>query len=143
MSLLALSGFSPLNALSSRGHYEQHLQFVGKISAPDQFDPLETAQMVQNQDLSITVEWLQKWCYDLISFGITGTIRYHPNREAEIRTVCPRINLQVCITFLSFLNTRQPLSGHPVNTRLFLEELLIRYGELFPSTSPGFNWDMV
>lgn len=133
--LLALSGFSPLSALSFLDTMKMHQHFMEEISTPQRFDPLTLAEMLQNQDLAVTVDWLQKWCYDLACFHATGKVRYHPHLEARIQSICRQINQRACVGYLQFLNSRQPLSRHPVNARLFLEEIFINYGKLFTSAS--------
>ena len=135
LALLAMSGFSPFSALSFLEHRKQHQQFIEAISAIQRFDPLTLAESLQNQSLTMTVDWLQKWCYDLASYPATGEVRYHPLLEARIDAICQQINQQACLAFIRFLNTRQPLSRHPVNGRLFLEEILINYGKLISSSS--------
>ncbi len=129
-ALLALSGYSPLEALALEGSYTQHRQFIDVIRSPDRLDPLAVAEMLHNLDLITTVEWLQKWCYDVLSFGVAGVIRYHPDCETHIRALCTRTRPQSVLTYLRFLNTRQALARHPLQAKLFLEEILIRYVEV-------------
>ncbi|MCP5245178.1 MAG: DNA polymerase III subunit delta' [Burkholderiales bacterium] len=135
LMLLALSGFSPLSALSFQDKILQHRKFIEEISTPQRFDPLTMAEMVQNQDLAVTVDWLQKWCYDLVCFHAAGKVRYHAHLETRIQRICGQLNRQACMAYLRFLNTRQPLSRHPVNARLFLEEIFIHYGKLLTASS--------
>lgn len=135
LTVLALSGFSPFTALSFLDTIKQHQQFIEKISTPQRFDPLALAETLQNQELAITVDWLQKWCYDLVCFHAAGKVRYHPHLGEQIQIICRQINQRACVAYLRFLNTRQPLSRHPVNARLFLEEIFINYGNLLTSAS--------
>ncbi len=133
--LLALSGYSPLYALSLQGEIEEYQQFIGAIGEPERFDPMALSQVLQNQDLSVTVHWLQKWCYDLISFSVAGRIRYHLHWKAQISRLSKQVNPRACMNYLRFLNSRQLLSRHPVNNRLFLEEIFIHYEKLLVSAS--------
>ena len=135
LMLLALSGFSPLSALSFQDKILQHQKFIEAVSMPQRFDPLTMAEMVQNQDLTVTVDWLQKWCYDLVCFHAAGKVRYHAHLETRIQSICRQLNQQACMAYLQFLNARQPLSRHPVNARLFLEEIFINYGKLLTASS--------
>ncbi len=134
-ALSAMTGYAPLSALSFQENIKQHQQFIEQISAVQRFDPLALADSLQNQDLTMTVDWLQKWCYDLASCQATGKVRYHPHLAARIDKICQQINQRACLAFIHFLNVRQPLSRHPVNSRLFLEEILINYGKLITSSS--------
>ncbi|MCP5274162.1 MAG: DNA polymerase III subunit delta' [Burkholderiales bacterium] len=136
--LLALSGFSPLSALSLIDKIPQHQRFMEEIGSLQRFDPLALAETLQNQDLAVTIDWLQKWCYDMVSFHATGKVRYHPHLAVQIQAVCRQSNQQACVAYLHFLNTRQPLSRHPVNARLFLEEIFINYGKLLASATSSY-----
>ncbi|MCP5243253.1 MAG: DNA polymerase III subunit delta' [Burkholderiales bacterium] len=139
--LLALSGFSPFTALSLLDAIEQHQQFIEAVSTRARFDPLALAGAMQKQELTVTIDWLQKWCYDLTGFLADKRVRYHPDLQARIQSVCQQINLQACLGYLQFLNARQPLSRHPVNPRLFLEEIFIQYGRLLASESSVPEFD--
>ncbi|SER20094.1 DNA polymerase-3 subunit delta' [Nitrosomonas sp. Nm51] len=140
--LLALSGYSPFLALPLVDTIERHRQFIDAVSTYASFDPLALAEAMQQQELTVTIDWLQKWCYDLAGFHVARRVRYHPYLEARIQPLCQQINLQACLAYLHFLNTRQPLSRHPVNVRLFLEEIFIQYGRLLASESAVPEFDV-
>ncbi|MCW5619476.1 MAG: DNA polymerase III subunit delta' [Nitrosomonas sp.] len=142
-ALLALSGYSPFEALVLAESNTQHRQFIDVIRNPDRFDPLAVAETQHNMDLIMTVEWLQKWCYDLLIFGAAGVIRYHPDCETHIRALCQRTAPQSVLAYLQFLNTRQALAYHPLQAKLFLEEILIHYAELFSPALSGLTRDAV
>lgn len=127
---LAVAGFSPLSALlfdigENAAHYQQ---FIQQISEPARLEPMALAEAMQPVSLPVVVNWLQKWCYDLISYRATGKNRYYLNQLATIQALSGQIDLLECITFARALNSKQQLSHHPLNPRLFLEELFIAYG---------------
>ncbi|WP_295626627.1 DNA polymerase III subunit delta' [uncultured Nitrosomonas sp.] len=126
---LAGAGYSPLSALLlDKGEYAaQYEQFIQHIANPKQLDPLLLAGTLQQMNLPAVVDWLQKWCYDLVSYRTTGKIRYYLNQLQAIQALSERINLLECVTFTRELNTKQQLSRHPLNPRLFLEEMFIAY----------------
>lgn len=132
-ALLALSGYSPLAALVLEERYETHRKFIDDIRKAGQLDPIAVAEALQNQDLAVTVEWLQKWCYDLSSCRASGVIRFHPDSEKHIQTLCQQTKPQSVLAYLRFLNARQALARHPLQAKLFLEDILIRYAGLFAS----------
>lgn len=129
---LAAAGFSPLSALSlDKGeNAAQYEQFIQQIGYPDRLDPLSLATTLQQTNLSIIVNWLQKWCYDLVSYRTTGKIRYYLNQLTPIKVLSREIDLLECITFTRALNSKQQLSHHPLNPRLFLEEMFIDYAAM-------------
>jgi DNA polymerase-3 subunit delta' len=129
---LAAAGYSPLQALMlDKGEHAAHYeQFIQHVANPKQLDPLSLAGTLQQTNLSIVVNWLQKWCYDLVSYRTTGTVRYCLNQLTPIKTLSGQIDLLECITFARALNAKQQLSHHPLNPRLFLEELFIDYAAM-------------
>jgi DNA polymerase-3 subunit delta' len=85
------------------------------------------AGALQQTSLSTVVSWLQKWCYDLVSYRTTGKIRYYLKQSQAIQALSEQINLPGCVTFIRELYIKQRLSHHPLNPRLFLEEMFIAY----------------
>lgn len=131
-SRLAAAGYAPLAALllDKGEHAALYEQFIQHIANPQQLDPLTLAGALQQTSLPTVVNWLQKWCYDLVSYRTTGKIRYHLNQLPAIKALSGQINLLGCVTFTRALNSKQRLSHHPLNPRLFLEEMFIAYAAM-------------
>ena len=129
---LAAASFAPLLALTfnEQSYVTQHDAFIEQISAPRKFSPIELAEKMQQSELPVVVSWMQKWCYDLLSFCLTGKIRYHLSKVVAIRTLAPIIDTKALVAFLCTLLSSQQLSRHPLNTRLFLEEIFFTYAAL-------------
>lgn len=128
---LALSGFAPLLALQ---YDEQqatfHAGFIQCLCAPEKLDPIELAEKLHKQDLSSVTGWLQKWCYDLMSCRASGRVRYHLKQTAVLQRQAAAID-PVAFGFLwRSLIASQQLARHPLNPRLFLEEMLLNYMDL-------------
>lgn len=128
-SKLAAAGYAPLSALLlDKGEYAAYYeQFIQHIAHPKQFDPLMLAAALQQTSLSTVVSWLQKWCYDLVSYRTAGRIRYYVKQLQAIQALSEQISLVECVRFTRELYTKQQLSHHPLNPRLFLEEMFIAY----------------
>jgi DNA polymerase III subunit delta' len=126
---LASAGYAPLAALefNDASYLERHEVFIRQISAPGSFNPIALAEEMQKSDLPTVVNWLQKWCYDLMSFCTTGKIRYHLDMLATIKSLASEIDPRSLATYLRTLNATQRLAHHPLNSRLFLEEILFSY----------------
>ena len=135
---LAAAGFSPLTALllDKGEHAAQYQQFIQHIGNPNRLDPLSLAEALQQMDLSVIVNWLQKWCYDLISYRIAGTNRYYPKQLNTIKALSGKIDLLECLTFCRALSSKQQLSRHPLNPRLILEEMFIDYAVMMRGSRP-------
>ena len=126
---LASAGYAPLAAMefSDDSYLERHGAFIRQISSPGNFNPIALAEELQKSDLPTVVNWLQKWCYDLMSFRMTGKIRYHPAMLAAIEPLAYKIAPRPLAVYLRTLAETQQLASHPFNPRLFLEELLFSY----------------
>jgi DNA polymerase-3 subunit delta' len=131
---LASAGYAPLAALelNDNAYLEQHNAFVKHISDATNFNPVFLADAMQKSDLPTVVNWMQKWCYDLLSFRTAGKIRYHVDRFSAIQPLALGINLRSLITYLRTLTKTQQLASHPLNPRLFLEEMLFSYAAVLP-----------
>lgn len=126
---LALAGASPLQAVafSQEDYFTEHANFIRQISLPASLNPILLANTLHKLDLPIMVSWLQKWCYDLMSFRTTGEIRYHVHQEMVIRKLAATVDPKLLASFWRSLITTQQLSRHPLNAKLFIEEMLLSY----------------
>jgi len=129
---LAAVGYTPLAALEySDGEYRlEYESFINHISILKDLNPILLAEELQKSDLPTTVSWLQKWCYDLMSFRTTGKIRYHLSMQTRIEELVPKIDPLQLAGYLCNLIDMQRLAHHTLNPRLFLEEVLISYAML-------------
>lgn len=131
---LAAAGGAPLSALEydHADFLARYRLFIREISAPDKLDPVLLAEETDRQknELPVVVNWLQKWCYDLVSYRMTGKIRYHPDMEPAIRSLSLKAEADAMIRFVRTLANTWQLSHYPLNSRLFLEEMLVSYAQL-------------
>jgi DNA polymerase-3 subunit delta' len=130
---LAAVGYAPLAALEYNNDDKYHLEyesFINRISELRSINPILLAEELQKSDLPTTVNWLQKWCYDLMSFRTTGKIRYHLSMQTRIEELVPKIDPLQLSGYLRNLIDMQRLAHHTLNPRLFLEEVLISYAML-------------
>ena len=131
---LATAGGAPLTALryDQADFLARHQLFIRGVSFPEKLDPVLLAEETEKQknELPVVVNWLQKWCYDLVSFRMTGRIRYHPDMQSVIRTLALKTEIGAMIRFIRVLASTWQLSQYPLNSRLFLEEMLVSYARL-------------
>lgn len=126
---LAAAGYAPLSALllAQGGDAASFEQFVRHVTDPKRLDPLQLAEALQQNSLPVVVNWLQKWYYDLVSYRTTGKVRYFLKQLPAIQTLSSQLNPLECGAFARELNNKQKLAHHPLNPRLFLEDLFIAY----------------
>lgn len=131
-TILAAAGYAPLAALEfdDDDYLAQHKTFIRQIGTPGGFNPILLAEEMQKFDLPTAVSWMQKWCYDLMSFRTTGKIRYHLPMLATIKSLVSEIDPRSLASYSRSLISTQRLARHPLNPRLFLEEMLLSYAML-------------
>lgn len=118
------------------GYFEYQLEWIEKISTPKLLNPISLADKFQKLELSVIVSWLQKWCYDLVSFQMLGIIHYHRHHEEAIKTIVAENDLKQLIYFWKQLIQFQQWSNHSLNARLFIEEILFTYKKIFSTIQP-------
>jgi DNA polymerase-3 subunit delta' len=80
---------------------------------------------------------LQKWAFDLVIHKVTGTVRYNPDHVDAISAVAGRLGLLEALRYLRHMIRQQRIVAHPLNARLFLEQLLLEYGALLRQATRG------
>lgn len=127
---LAHAGGAPVAAARYEPEYwEQRAAFFAAITQPD-FDPLRTAEKLRDLPLPDLVRWLQQWSYDMAMYGVSGQTRYNPDFSEAVGRVSKRASLLDTLRFHRQMVGTQRVVDHPLNPRLFIEELLLSYGAL-------------
>jgi len=129
---LASAGYAPIKALqfNDADYLARHGDFIKKISAPNGFNPIMLAEELHKSDLPTVVIWLQRWCYDMLSVRTSGKIRYHLPLLDTVSKLGNFVEPHALGIYYRSLIAAQRLSRHPLNPRLYLEEILIAYATL-------------
>jgi DNA polymerase III subunit delta' len=93
-------------------------------------DALDLADRAQGVPPLHLVAWLQRWCYDLLAARLGAPVRYYPKYERLIFEISRRCRASDLAGYLRTLAEARSLAQHPLNPRLFFEDLLIRYRTL-------------
>lgn len=125
-ALLALAGGAPLTALRLNESEPVRHRLIEQLCDP-RFDPVTAAEHCLATDPAEAVAWLQRWVYDLLSQRLTGLVRYHVANEHSVRTTAVRCDPIRAASLLRTLAKARSLAQHPLNPRLFFEDLLIQY----------------
>jgi DNA polymerase III subunit delta' len=128
-SALAAVGGAPLAALRAAGNEGDRLAFIEGIRRP-KFDPIALAETVQRVPPWDLVAWLQRWSFDLLLARATGTVRYHVGDEKLISELASRCEPAGIAAYLRRLAQAKALARHPLNAKLFVEDLLLQYQRL-------------
>ncbi|GAB7127325.1 DNA polymerase III subunit delta' [Silvimonas sp. JCM 19000] len=126
---LAHTGGAPLAALDDASAEWLPLRnsVLEQISMPGSLNPLALAAEIEKSKVepARVIDWLQKWTHDLVALGLTGRVRYYPDRKemlAKLANRAPRM-----LKYVERLQQAQRLAQHPLNVRLVFEALLFDY----------------
>ena len=133
---LAQAGGAPLLAVKlDEDYWRQREALLTAITSPG-FDSLSAAEQLREIAPALVVGWLQKWAFDLVTHKVTGRVRYNPDLADAIATTAAQLDLIEALRFQRYMVRLQRIVSHPLNTRLFLEQLLLTYAALLRH-SPG------
>ena len=130
---LAEAGGAPLAALRSRDddvHQAERADLIEALGSAE-FDPLRAAERCDKAGNENLVLWLMRWVTDLICVRQMGAAsRYHPALEGAVRACAARASVHGLHGYYRRLAAARRVASHPLNPRLFAEELLIDYARL-------------
>jgi DNA polymerase-3 subunit delta' len=126
---LAGAGGAPLTALKLAETDSDRERFLEGLRDPG-FDPISLAEKTQRVSLVDLVTWLQRWSYDLLLSRVVGRIRYHVKNEKVIADTSRDCDPAELAAYLRRLAQARSLAQHPLNARLFVEDLLLQYQKL-------------
>lgn len=126
---LAYSAHAPLAALESEAHRPARDAFLAQLAARE-IDALALADACQGIAPAIVIDWVQRWAFDLALVKFTGTVRYHLRQVSALQAVAPRVAAAPLLRFERSLARERAVAEHPLNARLFLESVFLRYTQL-------------
>lgn len=130
---LAAAGGAPMAALEMTQREDERKRFLDRLHDPA-FDPIAVAELSQHVAPLEFVTWLQRWSHDLLLCRVSGKLRYHPEDEGVIVALSRRCRAVDIAAYLRQLARARALAGHPLNAKLFLEDLLLQYRRLIAQT---------
>jgi DNA polymerase-3 subunit delta' len=128
--LLAQCGGAPVAALQARQHEAARNGFV-RLLRDGRPEVLAAADATQGLPPALLVGWLQRWVYDLLRARLGTPVRYHLAEAPLLAQLAARCDLIALTRLLRSLGDSLRLAEHPLNARLFAEDLFIRYREVF------------
>ena len=133
---LAEAGGAPLAAFREEGDASpaERADLLDALQT-SRFDPLIAAERCDKAGNENIVLWLMRWVADLLFVRQTGASpRYHPARADAVRACALQADLGALHDYYRMLVAARRVASHPLNPRLFAEELLIDYGRLMRGT---------
>jgi DNA polymerase-3 subunit delta' len=144
LDLLALTGGTPILALKEleRGrqpafndvvaglldHSADFLTLAGRMESH-----VKTDNGLKMDELIATI---QKVLYDLLSFKTCGQLRFLAGRERQVDLVARHADTASMLAYYAELIKVRALASHPLNPRLFLDDIAARYLRATAPASP-------
>ena len=123
---LAVAAGAPLAALEAAQVQTTQFGFIERIKNPG-FDAVALAQVCDGLEIGVVLGWLQRWVYDLLSANSVGIVRYHPQLAGAVVELAKRARPIPLTHLLHRLTSAMTLSQHPLNARLFFEDIFLEY----------------
>lgn len=135
---LARAGGTPLGALrdaTEETAADEHETLLTALSG-GRFDPISLAEKCDKAGNEKLALWLQRWVADLLVVGQRGAApRYHPERRADLEAQARSTSAMMLHRLYRRLTDARRVAAHPLNPRLFAEELLMDVARAFSQTS--------
>ncbi|MES1982500.1 MAG: DNA polymerase III subunit delta' [Pseudomonadota bacterium] len=128
--ILAQASFAPLQAArlaEDTARVGEHHNFLQAVMQPEKLDGFALAEQLQRIEPVHLIHWLQLWCHDLVSFKLTGQVRYHLEAIDSISRAAAKLNLFNMLRFQKELVLAKRQASHPLNPKLLFESLLLAY----------------
>jgi DNA polymerase-3 subunit delta' len=134
-AILQASGGEPLTALNwaETGRFTVYESQLAALARADE-DVLQLSSRWDSElrasnemTLGGLVDLLQKWVADLIQTRLLGRPRFHPGLHAAIARLAATADIGRLLRCYNELLDIRAVCNHPLNTRLFLEDLAARY----------------
>jgi len=128
-SWLREQGGAPLAALAqsesgNRDELETLLQFLAR---PGVEAALKAADKLSKLPLGALVSCQQRWLYDLVSYKLSGNIRYYPRFQKEVAALAASVHTAKLLLAVKSTNQRRAIADHPLSPKLFVEAMLLDY----------------
>ncbi|RCS59630.1 DNA polymerase III subunit delta' [Parvibium lacunae] len=88
---------------------------------------LKLANYGHKESLPLLLQTTQRWAHDLSRLAIGLPAQFYPHIAKQINRPAQKLALQAVTTWAQALRERQRIVNHPLNPRLFVEELLLEY----------------
>jgi len=128
---LALSGGAPLEAIAISGNpvWARRPELLRELVV-NTADPIRIAELFRDLSPAQALSWLQKLTYDLVLARLCARVRYNVDFGADIQRFASRFDP----IYLTRLHRRylllQRIANHPLNARLFLEQMFIEFSRM-------------
>lgn len=115
-----------LDVVSLATTFDKHLSDANKARLTGENDGARVL------DMAVLMTWLQRWLYDLTLLAQNGGVpRYYPQQAQALRQHAAHLNALKAHEYLNHLAREKRIADHPLNSRSWLEQLLLRYVQIW------------
>lgn len=94
-------------------------------------DKARLAGEAHTLDMSILIDWLQRWLTDLTTIAQqAGSARYYPKQRAALEKIAAHVSPAKLHEWQQQLLNEQRFADHPLNSKVWLEKLFLQYTQL-------------
>ena len=127
---LAFAGDAPLDAVLHQDEELETRRRLFDLLGQPATTALSLADFCQRLQPGPVSEWMLKWTYDLVSIGSSGSVRYNIDREKRLSQLAQSMPMLKLLRFYSDLMSMKAVSEHPLNARLFFDDLFFAYKQV-------------
>jgi DNA polymerase-3 subunit delta' len=127
---LAEAGGSPLAAAIADPASDYRDLLIGALAGARPLDPVMLAEKCEKAGAANISLWLTRWVSDLLRCGSGGDMRYHPSHATALRGLARTMSSAALHAYYRKLVRLRRVADHPLNARLYAEDLLIDYARL-------------
>jgi DNA polymerase-3 subunit delta' len=127
---LAFAGDAPLEAASLPDEEADTRRRLFDLLGQPATSALSLADFCQRLQPGPVVDWMLKWTYDLIAMASNGKARYNIDLENKLSQVVRTMPILGLLRYYRDLSSMKAISEHPLNARLFFDDLFIAYKEI-------------
>ena len=148
-AMLALCGGLPLAAerLLEKGAGVMLSRFIRDLGQLNAGDPVRLAGQWEmwlkskeaagaGLNMVQLVDWMLRWVTDLATVSLGGRVRYFPAHEVALSALAGRASVAATLNCYNEFARIRRAAGHPLNARLMLEDMLLRYARTLNGYRP-------
>jgi DNA polymerase-3 subunit delta' len=124
---LAFAGDAPLEAALLQDEEAETRHRLFDLLARPTSSALGLADFCQRLQPGSVVDWMLKWTYDLVAVASSGRARYNIDQEKMLSQLVHAMPVLKLLKFYNELTRMKAVSEHPLNARLFFDDLFIAY----------------
>lgn len=118
-------------ALAEPARAAVHRRIVEAVAALPDTSLSESVDLLDAQAPEAWTEVLRRWCIDLARVAAGARPRHYPGWGGRLEALAARTHLGVILGLQDELGRLQAMLDHPLNPRLVLESILLKYSDSF------------